>query len=68
MTKEGNREPTASVQRRLEFGKVVVFKEGGDCKSKCCVMSAQACARACMCVCRKANFLNLSDLSEVDSC
>lgn len=42
MTKEGNREPTASVQRRLEFGKVVVFK-GGDCKSKCRVMSARAC-------------------------
>lgn len=48
MTKEGNREPAASVQRRLEFGKVVVFKGGGDCKSKCRVMSAQA--RVCVCV------------------
>lgn len=43
MTKEGSREPTASVQRRLEFGKVVVCKEGEDCKSKCRVMSSQAC-------------------------
>lgn len=49
MTKEGSRAPTASVQRRLEFGKVVVFKKGGDCKSKCCVMSAQACV--CVRVC-----------------
>lgn len=40
MTKEGNREPMACVQRRLEFGKVVVFRGGGESKSKCRVMSA----------------------------
>lgn len=42
MTKQGNGEPAGCVQRSLEFGKVVVFKGGGECKSKSRVMSAQA--------------------------
>lgn len=45
MTKEGKGEPTGCVQRRQEFGKVVVFKGGGECKSKSRVMSV--CLRLC---------------------
>lgn len=40
MTKEGSGEPTGCVQSGLEFGKVVVFKGGGECKSKSRAMSA----------------------------
>lgn len=43
MTKEGNGEPAGCVQRSLEFGKVVVFKGGGESKSKSRVMSVRLC-------------------------